>query len=242
MSFIRNPGTVIVYDPFRVQERWTSYRTYFGVEEDAGLTVFYRFSSYDYGASDENFVASGRYCFIAESPYPSYRIVEKNILLKPDPSRTFSSGIVWYGGGNGNSHYMYVNYRGELIVSTNISPGSFPAPDDVFPKHPNAPWLTPEDIIGDYWVWSSPRDDYSSVTLRHYLDESKNITLQKEFPRWLRRDHQDARDLPCGYYDPVDGAEGTILIGTPTVDGTSISFDRKASVAPCYMAEVLTWK
>lgn len=230
MSFIRNPGTVIVYDPFQVQEYWTSYRTYFGVEEDAGLTVFHRF--------DEKSVASGRDCFIAESPYPSYRIVEKNILLKPDPSRTFSSGIVWYGEG----HYMYVNYNGELIVSTDILPGCFPDPDDVFPKHPNAPWLTPEDIIGDYWVWASPRDDYSSVTMRHYLDESKNITLQKEFPRWLRRDHQYAQYLPCGYYDPVDGAEGTILIGTPTADGTSISFDRKASVTPCYMAEVLTWK
>lgn len=230
MSFIRNPGTVIVYNPFEVQEYWTSYRTYFGVEEDAGLTVFHRF--------DEKSVDSGRDCFIAESPYPSYRIVEKNILLKPDPSRTFSSGIVWYGDG----HYMYVNYKGELIVSTKIPPGCFPDPDDVFPKHPNAPWLTPEDIIGDYWVWTSPRDDYSSVTMRHYLDESKNITLQKEFPRWLRRDHQYARYLPCGYYDPVDGAEGTILIGTPTADGTSISFDRKASVTPCYVAEVLTWK
>ena len=79
------------------------------------------------------------------------------------------------------------------------------------------------------------------------LDEiGKNITVIKEFPRWIRRNDGvlHRHNVPCGYYDPMDGAAGTLRIGTPleNVDYSNKKYDGKESPLIAYFGEAMTWK
>lgn len=221
MSFIKNPGSVVVSNPFNTTSYYTnSYQTYIGIEKDKGLTVYL-----DLSTSDGE-------CFIAESPYPSYRIRELDILLKPNPASYYSSGMVWSYYG----YYMFLNHAQELIITKDTVPGEWLDPDDTFAET-------------EYWKlaqgWAGSLSE-KSFTGQHYKDQEKNITVVKEFPRWIRRHdgsgtrHRD--NLPCGYYDPVDGAEGTLLIGTPLDTNHYIRYDGKESTVVAYVCEAMTWK
>lgn len=221
MSFIKNPGSTVVFNPFNtVYYHARHYQTYIGLEKDQGCTVYF-----DYSLNDGE-------CFIAECPYPSYRITEYNILLKPDPAVYYGSGMLWSGDG----YYMFINHREELIITREVMPCEYLDPEDTF-------------LEKEYWLltqaWAGTLSE-RSFTGRHYKDEEKNITVVKEFPRWNRRHDGSGtwqRDnLPCGYYDPVDGAEGTLRIGTPPAPNGPVKYNGKESTVIAYICEAMTWK
>lgn len=226
MSFLKNPGTVVLFDPFDITRR-DHFLTYVETGVNDGLTVYY---NVDQPNTAEN-------CFIASVPYQSYRIMEHNVLLKPDPSACFGKGIVWSGSG----YYMYMNHENVPVI-TGDPPGVFPNPEDFY------------SIRDIHWQGQHPSEDYwklegflpgDILIGKHCSDGTRNITVKKEFPRWVRREGVAdlLADLPCGYYDPVDGAKGTIRIGTPLENGSYTGeFDKKETDSICYVCEAMTWK
>lgn len=219
MSFLKSAGTVVVWNPFDVSHV-THYQVYIGIEGDAGRNVYLDYLSDTYGE-----------CFIATNPYPSYRIQEHDILLKPEPSACYYNGILW----KSDEYHMFINYNGDVVITKNYVPGEF---------------LSPDETLRDMEHWFLTRAGgaihETTFTGRHYKDPEKNITVVKEFPRWVRRvDGIPHRyNAPCGYYDPSDGAEGTLLIGTPLekeLPGGK-KYDGKEVTRTVYLGEVLTWK
>ena len=219
MSFLRNPGVIVVWNPFST-DTIKRYQTYIGIGEDAGKTVYLDYSQDKYAE-----------CFLASSPYPSYRIQEYDILLKPEPSVCYSNGILW----KSEEYFLFVNYNGDIVLTKHYIPGEF---------------LDPAESFRDMEYWTLPfayggAVNEPSFTGRHYKDPAKNVTVVKEFPRWVRREDgvPHRHNAPCGYYDPFDGAEGTLRIGEPleVVDG-SRKYDGKETVFTTYLGEVMTWR
>lgn len=228
MSLIRHPGYHIVHNPFYTDigydKRYIVYTRameYSEGFEEKGYNVYQNSTSLHNDTTD---------IFISKNPYPSYRIKEFDVLLTIVPSVFYNRGMVWSYYG----YYMFVNYRQELIITKGCEPGAWLDPNDTFQEY-------------EYWVltqaWAGTLSE-DSFTGRHFKDKEKDITVVKEFPRWIRRhdgsgtNHRD--NMPCGYYDPVDGAEGTLLIGTPIETGNYIKYDGKVSAVRCYMGELLT--
>ena len=220
MSFLKSPGAVIVWNPFSVSNI-TRYQTYIGMEGDAGKNVYFDYLRDPYGE-----------CFIAVNPYPSYRIKEYDILLKPEPSVCYYNGIFW----KSSDYCMFVNYNGNIVVAKDCVPGEFLDSKESFREM-------------EYWDFgraNSETVNQKSFTGRHCKDPEKNITVVKEFPRWVRRNDGVLHryNIPCGYYDPVDGADGTLRIGTEleTVDSGNRKYDGKEIRLIAYLGEAMTWK
>lgn len=220
MSFIKNPGSIVVLNPFYT-DVFYHYQTYVGLDEDQGLNVYYNLHLHS--GIDE--------CFIATCPYPSYHIQEFDILLKPQPSFCYGCGILWQYG----KYNMFVNYKQELIVTKDAPPDFFLEQDETLQEK-------------DYWImdhraWAGTVDE-ETLICAHHKDPSENITVVKKFPRWVRRlsanETSHRLNQPCGYYDPVDGAEGVLRIGIPV--NTNKLYDGKESTVITYLGEAMTWK
>ena len=219
MSFLRSPGAVVVWNPFSVNDI-KRYQVYIGIEGDTGKNVYLDYLLGSYGE-----------CFMAANPYPSYRIQEYDILLKPFPSVCYYNGILW----KDDEYCMFINYNGDIILTKNYAPGEF---------------LDPAESFREMEYWDLGRAggaiNQKTFTGKHFKDPEKNITVVKEFPRWVRRDdgEQPQNNAPCGYYDPVDGAEGTWRIGTPlenVLPGRK-KYDGKEITLVTYLGEAMTWK
>lgn len=220
MSFLKSPGAVIVWNPFCISDI-TRYQTYIGMEGDAGKTVYLDYLQNQY-----------KECFIAVNPYPSYRIPEYDILLKPEPSVCYYNGILW----KSDEYSMFINYNGDVVLTRGWVPGEFLAPEESFREM-------------EYWTLTRAHSgtvNEKSLIGKHYQDPAKNITVVKEFPRWVRRDDGvlHRHNIPCGYYDPRDGAEGTLRIGTPLeqVENSAKKYDGKEFPLIVYLGEAMTWK
>lgn len=222
MSFLKKVGVTTVCDPFNCANI-SRYVVYVGVTGDAGKCIY------------DDVVFSGVLgrSFIAANPYPSYRIQEYDILLKPKPSVCYCNGILW----KSDEYYMFINYNGDVVITKNYVPGEFLSPDE-----------TLRDM--EHWVLTRAGGAIHETTFtgRHYKDPEKNITVVKEFPRWIRRDDGSTNNInmPYGYYDPVDGAEGVIRIGECVendINGTPIKEWRGTTkITTTYLGDVLTWK
>lgn len=225
MGYIKQPGTTVIVNPFYFSSVKHCY-------------VYLYISNRDLVLKDSRYTIyadiDGTDCFMASSPYPSYRIQEYDILLTPEPSTCYCNGILW----KSDDYFMFIDCNGAVVITRGLVPGEL---------------LTPEESFREMEYWKSDQASIGlvnakSLTGRHPKESAKNITVVKEFPRWVRRldsnNTYNINNLPYGYYDPVDGADGVLRVGEllKNTEGSKEQWRGEKEAMLACLGEIMTWR